>query len=52
MAEIWDTKRGLVCLLEALDNPQWDADSDRDIVEVEALLTELASRSLSTPRAA
>jgi hypothetical protein len=44
MTPAWDAKRGLACLLEALGRTDWDADMERDVIEVEALLTEAATR--------
>jgi hypothetical protein len=50
MTPIWDAKRGLACLLEAVSRADWDADLERDVIEVEALLTEAATRRATAVR--
>lgn len=33
MNDAWDAQRGLSCLLEAINHPEWDTETDRDIVQ-------------------
>jgi len=33
MANDWDVKQGMMCLLEILERPEWDADLERDLIE-------------------
>jgi hypothetical protein len=44
MDKTWDLRTGLTCLLDALDHPELDTDSQLDLMEVPALLAQAAAR--------
>jgi hypothetical protein len=47
MVDAWDARHGLTFLLTAIEQPELDSDPDLDVVEVEALLAQVAGKELA-----
>jgi len=47
MVDTWDPRHGLTCLLTVLEQPELDSDPDLDVVEIEALLAQIAGKELA-----